>query len=119
MNYTELVQLHKKYEPQGLSILAFPCNQFGGQEPGTEAEIKKFAEGYGVKFDMFSKVKVNGSDTHPLWDFLKTKQGGMLGNFIKWNFTKFLVDRSGNPVSRYSPQTNPKPTIEKDLVKLL
>lgn len=119
VNYTELVQLHEKYEPQGLSILAFPCNQFGGQEPGTEAEIKKFAEGYGVKFDMFSKIKVNGNDTHPLWNFLKNKQGGMLGNFIKWNFTKFLVDRSGNPVSRYSPQTNPKPTIEKDLVKLL
>lgn len=119
MNYTELVQLHEKYEPQGLSILAFPCNQFGGQEPGTEAEIKKFAEGYGVKFDMFSKIKVNGNDTHPLWDFLKNKQGGMLGNFIKWNFTKFLVDRNGNPVARYSPQTNPKPTIEKELVKLL
>ena len=81
------------------------------QEPGTEAEIKKFAEGYGVKFDMFSKVKVNGNDAHPLWDFLKTKQGGMLGNFIKWNFTKFLVDRDGNPVSRYSPQTNPKVSV--------
>lgn len=77
------------------------------QEPGTEEEIKKFAEGYGVKFDMFSKVKVNGSDAHPLWNFLKSKQGGTLGNFIKWNFTKFLVDRNGKPVSRYSPQTNP------------
>lgn len=80
---------------------------FDHQEPGTEAEIKKFAEGYGVKFDMFSKVRVNGNDAHPLWNFLKSKQGGTLGNFIKWNFTKFLVDRTGNPVARYSPQTNP------------
>lgn len=80
---------------------------FNLQEPGTEAEIKKFAEGYGVKFDMFSKIKVNGNDAHPLWNYLKNKQGGTLGNFIKWNFTKFLIDRSGQPVSRYSPQTNP------------
>lgn len=119
VNYTELVQLHEKYEANGLRILAFPCNQFGGQEPGTEAEIKKFAEGYGVKFDMFSKIKVNGDDAHPLWKFLKSKQGGTLGNFIKWNFTKFLVDKEGNPVARYSPQTNPIPAIEKDLQKYM
>ncbi|KAG7173764.1 Phospholipid hydroperoxide glutathione peroxidase-like [Homarus americanus] len=104
---------------KGLCILGFPCNQFGSQEPGTEEEIKKFAESYGVKFDMFSKVKVNGNDAHPLWNFLKSKQGGILGNFIKWNFTKFLIDKEGIPVSRYSPQTNPIPTIEKDLEKLL
>lgn len=119
VSYTELVQLHEKYEAQGLRILAFPCDQFGGQEPGTEAEIKKFAEGFGVKFDMFSKIKVNGPDTHPLWSFLKSKQGGLLGNFIKWNFTKFLVDKEGKPVARYSPQTSPIPTIEKDLEKYL
>lgn len=119
VNYTELVQLHEKYESSGLCILAFPCNQFGGQEPGTEEEIKKFAQGYGVKFDMFSKVKVNGNDAHPLWNFLKSKQGGTLGNFIKWNFTKFLIDKEGNPVSRYSPQTNPIPAIEKDLQNYL
>ncbi|KAK7083119.1 Phospholipid hydroperoxide glutathione peroxidase, mitochondrial, partial [Halocaridina rubra] len=76
-------------------------------EPGSEAEIKKFAEGFGVKFDMFSKIKVNGDDAHPLFNYLKSKQGGTLGNFIKWNFTKFLVDKEGTPVARYSPQTNP------------
>jgi len=119
VNYTELVKLHEKYEADGLRILAFPCNQFGGQEPGTEEDIKKFAEGFGVKFDMFSKIKVNGDDAHPLWKFLKSKQGGTLGNFIKWNFTKFLVDKEGNPVSRYSPQTNPIPAIEKDLAKYM
>lgn len=119
VNYTELVKLHEKYEADGLRILAFPCNQFGGQEPGTEEDIKKFAEGFGVKFDMFSKIKVNGDDAHPLWKFLKSKQGGTLGNFVKWNFTKFLVDKEGNPVARYSPQTNPTPAIEKDLAKYM
>lgn len=118
VNYTELVKLHEKYaESNGLRILAFPCNQFGGQEPGTDAEIKTFAEGFGVKFDMFSKIKVNGDGTHPIFEFLKSKQGGTLGNFIKWNFTKFLVDKEGKPVARYSPQTNPIPAIEKDLQK--
>lgn len=118
MNYTELVKLHEKYaDSKGLRILAFPCNQFGGQEPGTEAEIKEFAAGFGVKFDMFSKVKVNGEGTHPIFEFLKSKQGGTLGNFIKWNFTKFLVNKEGVPVARYSPQTNPIPAIEKDLEK--
>lgn len=119
MNYTEMVKLHKTYADKGLAILGFPCNQFGGQEPGTEAEIKAFAAGYGVEFDMFSKIKVNGDDAHPLFKFLKSKQGGTLGNFIKWNFTKFLVDRQGVPVARYSPQTNPIPQIEKDLQKYL
>lgn len=118
VNYTELVKLHEQYaESHGLRILAFPCNQFGGQESKSEAEIKKFAEGYGVKFDMFSKIKVNGDDTHPIFAFLKSKQGGTLGNFIKWNFTKFLVNKEGVPVARYSPQTNPIPAIEKDLAK--
>ena len=108
MNYTQLVQLHSKYSEGGkFNILGFPCNQFGSQEPGTEEEIKAFAESYGVKFDMFAKIKVNGDDAHPLWKFLKKKQGGTLGNFIKWNFTKFLCDKEGNPVSRFSPNTNP------------
>lgn len=119
MNYTQLVKLHEMYEPKGLRILAFPCNQFGGQEPGTEEEIKRFAEEFGVKFDMFAKIKVNGNDAHPLWNFLKSKQGGTLGNFIKWNFTKFLIDREGNPVARYSPQTDPIDTIENELKKYL
>jgi glutathione peroxidase-family protein len=88
--------------------LGFPCNQFGSQEPGTEAEIKKFAtEKYGVKFDMFSKINVNGSSAHPLFNYLKKKQGGTLGDFIKWNFSKFLVDKQGQPVKRYAPNVAP------------
>lgn len=102
-----MVELHNKYGGDGkFNILAFPCNQFGNQEPGTNEEIKAFAKSFGAKFDMFSKIKVNGDDTHPLWKYLKNKQGGTLGNFIKWNFTKFLINKEGIPVARYSPQTN-------------
>uniref|UniRef100_A0A182KFG6 Glutathione peroxidase n=1 Tax=Anopheles christyi TaxID=43041 RepID=A0A182KFG6_9DIPT len=90
-----------------MRILAFPCNQFGGQEPGTNAEIKKFAEGRGVKFDMYAKVDVNGDNAHPLWQYLKQHQGGTLVDAIKWNFTKFLVDRNGQAVGRYGPTTSP------------
>jgi len=118
VNYTQLVQLHGRYAPQ-LAILAFPCNQFGGQEPGTPEEIKEFVAKFGVQFDMFAKVKVNGDEADPLWTFLKNKQGGLLGNFIKWNFTKFLVDPSGRPVARYSPKTNPIPEVESDIKKYL
>jgi len=118
VNYTQLVQLHDKYSPE-LAILAFPCNQFGGQEPGTAEEIKEFIKQYNVQFDMFAKIKVNGDDAEPLFKYLKKKQGGMLGNFIKWNFSKFLVNKDGVPVSRYSPQTNPIPDVEKDLKKYL
>ncbi|KAA0195784.1 Glutathione peroxidase, partial [Hyalella azteca] len=89
------------------NILAFPCNQFGNQEPGTPQEIKEFVKQYNVQFDVFAKVKVNGDDADPLWKFLKKKQGGLLGDFIKWNFTKFVVDKNGVPVSRHSPKTNP------------
>ncbi|GIY52140.1 phospholipid hydroperoxide glutathione peroxidase [Caerostris darwini] len=97
-------------------ILGFPCNQFGGQEPGTEADIKEFIKQYNVQFDMFSKINVNGDNTHPLWSYLKKKQGGTLGNFIKWNFSKFLIDKEGQPVKRYAPQFEPK-DIEPDLLK--
>lgn len=114
-----MVELYDKYSEQGLSILAFPCNQFGGQEPGTPEEIKKFAAGYGVKFDMFAKIKVNGSDAEPLWDYLKHKQGGTLGDFIKWNFTKFVVDRKGQPVGRFGPNEDPIPAVEEAVKKLL
>lgn len=117
-NYPALEALHEKYaESKGLRILAFPCNQFGGQEPGSEGEIKEFVKQYDVKFDMFSKIKVNGEDAHPLWSFLKKKQGGFLGDFIKWNFTKFLINKEGIPVQRFGPNVNPK-DIEKHLEAL-
>lgn len=102
-------------ESKGLRILAFPCNQFGGQEPGSNEEIKKFAtEKYGVEFDMFSKIDVNGNDAHPLYSYLKMKQKGTLLDRIKWNFTKFVVDKNGQPVKRYAPTTEPF-SIKKDL----
>lgn len=93
-NYKELVDLHNEYsESKGLKILAFPCNQFGGQEPGDAAEICSFVATKNVKFDMFEKINVNGNNAHPLWKYLKHKQGGTLGDFIKWNFTKFIIDK--------------------------
>ena len=102
-----------------LAILAFPCNQFGAQEPGSNSEIKQFAAGFGVQFDMFEKINVNGSDTHPLWAFLKEKQGGLLGNSIKWNFTKFVIDKDGNPVARLGTIDDPIPKVEDQIVKYL
>ncbi|XP_053665208.1 uncharacterized protein LOC128714356 [Anopheles marshallii] len=107
-HYKEFNQLYKEYaESKGLRILAFPCNQFGGQEPGTNAEIKQFAADRNVQFDMFAKVDVNGDDAHPLWQYLKQRQGGTLVDAIKWNFTKFIVDKNGQPVGRYGPTTSP------------
>jgi len=97
VNYEQLTDLYEKYaETKGLRIIGFPCNQFAGQEPGTETEIKEFVcSNYKVKFDMTSKVSVNGDSAHPLWKYMKSKQGGILGSFTKWNFTKFLVDKKG------------------------
>ncbi|ESN98543.1 hypothetical protein HELRODRAFT_192974 [Helobdella robusta] len=117
-NYKQLQALYDEFScSKGLKILGFPCNQFGGQEPWPEAEIKKFVtENYGVTFDMFAKIDVNGGKAHPLFQFLKSKQGGTLGDFIKWNFTKFLIDKNGEPVKRYSPTTEPL-EIKKDLGK--
>ncbi|XP_050099716.1 uncharacterized protein LOC126579965 isoform X1 [Anopheles aquasalis] len=107
-HYKEFNQLYQEYaESKGLRILAFPCNQFGGQEPGTNAQIKQFAEGRSVRFDMFAKVDVNGDQAHPLWQYLKQRQGGTLVDAIKWNFTKFLVNKRGEPVGRYGPTTSP------------
>ncbi|CDW60662.1 GSHPx domain containing protein [Trichuris trichiura] len=112
-------QLYEEYRESGLRIAAFPCNQFGGQEPKPEAEIKKFATGkYNVTFDMYAKINVNGKDAHPLWVYLKAKQGGTLGSFIKWNFTKFLVDRAGQPVKRFGPKEAPE-TMRNDIIRLL
>lgn len=108
-HYSELNQLYEEYgESKGLRILAFPSNQFANQEPQSNEQIKKFArEKKGAKFDLFSKIYVNGDETHPLWKFLKEKQGGTLFDAIKWNFTKFIVDKNGNPVERHGPQTSP------------
>lgn len=118
-NYTQLQALHAKLAEKGLAILAFPCNQFGSQEPGSNEQIKKFAqENYGAQFDLFSKIDVNGNKADPLFKYLKAKQKGTLGDFIKWNFSKFLVNREGIPVNRYSPNTEPF-AIEKDIEGLL
>jgi glutathione peroxidase len=118
--YEGLEALHKKYNQKGLSILGFPCNQFLSQEPDTEEQIKSFCSlTYGVQFDMFSKIDVNGDNTHPLYIYLKEHSSGFLGiDVIKWNFTKFLVDTNGKVVKRYSPSTKPE-EIEDDIFKLL
>ena len=106
--YTGLEELQSTYADRGFSVVGFPCNQFGGQEPGTEEEIGEFCQkNYGVSFPMFAKVDVNGDDEHPLWGWLKSEKGGLLGDRIKWNFTKFLVGRDGAVIERFSPQTDP------------
>ncbi|VDL91678.1 unnamed protein product [Schistocephalus solidus] len=108
-NYRQLQKLYTTYADQGLRILAFPCNQFGSQEPGTNEQIKNFAVAkYHVTFDLFDKVDVNGPNAHPIFAYLQEALTGLLTNSIKWNFTKFLVDRHGRPHSRYSPTTDPK-----------
>lgn len=118
--YEGLQNLHVKYHKAGLSILGFPCNQFLEQEPGTEEDIKNFCTlNYGVEFDMFAKIDVNGDNAHPLYRLLKEEAGGILGlDAIKWNFTKFLVDRKGNVIERYAPSTKPK-DIAEDIEKYL
>jgi glutathione peroxidase len=107
--YAGLEALHRQFADRGFAVLGFPCNQFGGQEPGTEAEIGSFCSStYGVTFPMFAKVDVNGPDAHPLFSWLKSAQPGVLGTEgIKWNFTKFLVDRTGAVVKRFAPATTP------------
>lgn len=116
-NYKELVTVYNKYTSQGFEVLAFPCNQFGAQEPGSDAEIKAFAEKYGAKFPMFSKIDVNGPNVAPLYKYLKEAQGGLLPD-IKWNFGKFLVDKEGKAVNRYAPTDSPL-SIVKDIEALL
>jgi len=92
----------------GFRVLAFPCNQFGGQEPWSNAEIKQYVkENFGTTFDLFSKIEVNGENAHPLFKYLKHKKGGLFGSFIKWNFAKFLIDRNGQVVKRYAPSVEP------------
>jgi glutathione peroxidase len=118
--YAGLETLYEKLHPKGLTVLGFPCNQFGKQEPGSESEIGAFCtKNYGVSFPMFAKVDVNGDTAHPLWRFLKAAKKGILGTpAIKWNFTKFLVDRKGDVVARYAPLTKPE-TLEAPIAKLL
>lgn len=118
--YTGLEALWKKYKDRGLVILGFPCNQFGQQEPGDAQEIASFCSlTYPVSFPLFAKVEVNGDGTHPVYRHLKSEAPGVLGTEgVKWNFTKFLVDKKGKVVSRYAPTTTPD-ALEKDIEKLL
>lgn len=118
-NYPELTELYEKYKTKGLEILAFPCNQFGNQEPGSNEEIVQFAcTRFKAEFPIFDKVDVNGDNAAPIYKFLKSSKGGLFGDGIKWNFAKFLVDKDGNVVDRYAPTTSPA-SIEKDIKKLL
>ncbi|MBX3240654.1 MAG: glutathione peroxidase [Chitinophagaceae bacterium] len=117
--YEGLEKLYRKYKDQGLLVLGFPCNQFGNQEPGDAGEIESFCQvNYGVSFPMFARIDVNGKDAHPLFKFLKKKLSGFFGGKIKWNFTKFLVDKNGKPVKRYAPVTTPE-KLEADIKRLL
>ena len=118
--YKGLEALYRKYRDRGLEVLGFPCNQFGGQEPGSEQEIATFCEtNYGVTFPMFAKIDVNGDKAAPLYRYLKSAKPGLLGTeAIKWNFTKFLVDRGGKVIARYAPNDTPE-SIEADVAKAL
>jgi glutathione peroxidase len=114
--FSGLEKLHKTYADQGLTVLGFPCNQFASQDPGDDAQIANFCQkNYGVSFQMMSKVKVNGADAHPLYQWLTAEAPGILGSKgIKWNFTKFLVGRDGRVIKRYAPQDSPE-KITKDI----
>ncbi|MGD6831621.1 glutathione peroxidase [Sutcliffiella halmapala] len=118
--YEELEQLYQEYRDQKFMILGFPCNQFGNQEPGSEEDINEFCQvNYGVTFPMFAKVDVNGDDAHPLFDYLKENAKGLLGSkAVKWNFTKFLVNRNGEVVDRIASATSPL-KMKSDIEALL
>ncbi|MBR6394505.1 MAG: glutathione peroxidase [Ruminococcus sp.] len=112
--YEGLQDLYEKYKEKGFEILDFPCNQFAGQAPGTEEEIVDFCQSrYGVTFRQFAKIEVNGKNEAPLYTFLKKQKGGLLGDNIKWNFTKFLVDKDGNIIERFAPTVKPEKLDEK------
>lgn len=114
-----LEKLHQQYKDQGLVVIGFPCNQFGSQDPGSNDEIGAFCQkNYGVDFLMMEKIDVNGNNEHPLYTWLKKQEGGFVIDRIKWNFTKFLVNRQGEVVERYAPTTKPE-SIESDIAKLL
>jgi glutathione peroxidase len=117
--YKGLEALHQALAPRGFSVLGFPCNQFGGQEPGDARQIEQFcSSNYAVTFPMFAKVDVNGGNAHPLYQYLKNAKSGLLGSSIKWNFTKFLVDRAGQVVARHAPTTRPE-GLTKEIEALL
>jgi glutathione peroxidase len=117
--YKGLEALQQSFGARGFSVLGFPCNQFGRQEPGSAAEIGQFcSSNYAVSFPMFDKIDVNGDNAHPLYQYLKGEKSGLLGSSIKWNFTKFLIDRSGKVVERYAPTTTPE-ALTKDIEALL
>ena len=118
--YEGLEELFQQYREQGCEVIAFPCNQFGGQEPGNASEIAEFCKvNFGLTFPLMEKVDVNGDDASPLFDWMKAEKPGLMGSkAIKWNFTKFLIDREGNVVKRYAPTDAPK-SIAKDIEKLL
>jgi glutathione peroxidase len=114
-----LQKLYEEYNSQGFEVLGFPCNQFGNQDPGTDEEITHFCQSnYGVTFPIFSKIDVKGENAHPLFKYLTNEASGMLSKQIKWNFTKFLIDKNGNVINRYAPQTKPE-NIEKDIEKAI
>jgi glutathione peroxidase len=117
--YKGLEALQRRYEGKGLTVLGFPCNQFGAQEPGDAAEIAEFCSlTYDVSFPMMAKIDVNGPQTHPLYAWLKSQKSGLLGSAIKWNFTKFLVSRNGKVAGRFAPTTEPK-NLESAIEALL
>lgn len=117
--YQGLQALHDRYGDQGFTVLGFPCDQFGNQEPGEDAEIAGFCErNFGVTFPLFSKVDVNGDDAHPVFEWLRSEKGGLLGSRIKWNFTKYLVGKDGRVIDRYAPTTKPE-KISADIEKAL
>jgi glutathione peroxidase len=117
--YRGLEELHREFLGRGFAVLGFPCNQFGGQEPGNASEIGAFCTSkYDVTFPLFDKIDVNGSGAHPLYNYLKREKSGLLGSAIKWNFTKFLVDREGLVTARHAPTTRPE-SLKKDIEALL
>jgi glutathione peroxidase len=117
--YKGLQQLHEQYGDRGFTVLGFPCDQFGHQEPGDDAEISGFCErNFGVTFPLFSKIEVNGDGAHPLYKWLREQKSGLMGNKIKWNFTKYLVGRDGQVIERYAPTTKPE-KLTDDIEKAL
>ena len=116
--YAGLEALHARHADEGLAVLGFPCNQFGGQEPGERDSIEACLVNYGVGFQMFEKIDVNGANAHPVFRWLKTALPGLIGSRVMWNFTKFLIDRAGQPLGRYAPVIAPE-AIEADIVAAL